>query len=67
MNQQYNVKAISQNTELNTDRLITLKHLVESGVVKVHIDKIFTLDESGEALLHLKKNHPRGKVVIRVK
>ena len=67
LNQQYNVKAISQNTELNTDRLITLKHLVERGVVKVHIDKIFTLDESGEALLHLKKNHPRGKVVIRVK
>ncbi len=63
----YGVNAISQFTQMTRERLEKLTELVEQGVVKVHIDKVFSLDETAEALNYLEAGKPKGKVVIRVK
>jgi NADPH:quinone reductase-like Zn-dependent oxidoreductase len=64
---QYGVKAIAQGTSINTESLTKLAALVEQGVIKVHVDKTFPLEQAGEALEYLKTGHPRGKVVIDIK
>lgn len=64
---QYGVSAIAQATRVTSKRLTKLAELVDKGVVKVHIDRTFPLDQAGEALTYLQTGHPRGKVVIQVK
>lgn len=64
---QYGVKAISQFTQVTSERLAALAKLVDEGVLKVHVDKIFPLDQAGEALEYLKNGKPTGKVVVGVK
>ncbi len=63
----YEVKAEGQYTQINAEKLNKLSELVDTGIVKVHIDKIFPLEQAGEALLYLQKGHPRGKVVVKIR
>ncbi len=65
--QKYGVSIIGQNTEGNTERLKRLSELVDSRKIKVHIDKVFPLENAKEAFEHLEKNHPRGKIVLKIK
>lgn len=65
--QQFGVTAISQFTKINTERLNQLTELVEKGIINIHVDKVFPLDEAGEALSYLQAGHPKGKVAIKVK
>ena len=63
----HGVTAIAQFTQINTERLKKLAQLVERGIVKVHIDKIFPLEKAAEALGYLQNGSPKGKVVIKVR
>ncbi len=65
--QKHQVKAIYQHFDITTDRLNKLAQLVDEGVVKVHVEKTFPLDATGEAMTFLETVHPKGKVVINVK
>ena len=40
--------------------------LLESGDVKVVIDKVYPLDEAAKAVAQMLGHHARGKVVIAV-
>ena len=51
----------------NAKQLNEIKNLVETGKVKTNIDKVFPLNEALNALLHVKKGHTKGKVVIKIK
>lgn len=62
--QQYGVTAIAQFTQVTTERLSKLAELVDQGVITVHIDKTFPLEQAGVALTYLQTGHPRGKVVL---
>lgn len=62
----YGVSAIGQNTEGNTERLTRLAELVDSGKIKVHIDKVFSLEQAKDAFKHLEEVHSRGKVVFKI-
>ena len=62
----YGVKAISQFTQITSERLVKLGLLVDQGAIKVNIDKIFFLEEVGDALEYLRTGHPKGKVVVMV-
>ncbi len=64
---QKNIQYVQQFSQINVERLSKISELVDSGKLKIKIDKIFTLDKAAEAIEHLKTNHPRGKIVIRVK
>jgi NADPH:quinone reductase-like Zn-dependent oxidoreductase len=63
---QYGVKAIAQFTQVNNERLAKLAELVEAGVIKVHVDKIFSLAQTRDALAYLQSGHPKGKMVVQV-
>jgi NADPH:quinone reductase-like Zn-dependent oxidoreductase len=64
---QYGISYTHQYTQVNTDSLNSIARLVDEGVLKVNIDKVFPLDQAAEALEYLKTSHPRGKVVVRIK
>ncbi|MBI2145563.1 NADP-dependent oxidoreductase [Candidatus Woesearchaeota archaeon] len=64
--EQHGVTAISQFTQVTSEKLAELAKLIDAGAIKIHIDKTFPLDETADALEHLQNNHPRGKVVIEI-
>jgi NADPH:quinone reductase-like Zn-dependent oxidoreductase len=48
------------------ENLHSLAELLESGDVKVVIDKVYPLDEAASAVAHMLGHHARGKVAIAV-
>jgi alcohol dehydrogenase len=62
----FGVKAISQFTQVNRERLTKLAQWVDQNNIRVNIDRTFTLDETGKALDFQRDIHPRGKVVLEV-
>jgi NADPH:quinone reductase-like Zn-dependent oxidoreductase len=64
---QLGVRAVSQMTTTVTKYLDRLVELVDNGTIKIHIDKVFALDQARDAFTHAEQNHPRGKVVISIK
>ncbi len=62
----YGVQAVAQFTQVNNARLTKLAELVDKNIIKVHVDKIFPLEKTGEAFTYLQKEHPRGKVVLKI-
>jgi NADPH:quinone reductase-like Zn-dependent oxidoreductase len=62
----FGVKAISQFTQVNRERLTKLAQWVDQNNIRVNIDRTFPLDEAGKALDFQRDVHPRGKVVLQV-
>jgi NADPH:quinone reductase-like Zn-dependent oxidoreductase len=54
------------NCIVNRDNLEALATLLDSGAVKVVIDKVYPLSEAADAVAHMLGHHARGKVVIVV-
>lgn len=46
--------------------LATVGRLLDSGAVRVFVDRVFDLDEAASAHRELEKGHTRGKIVLRV-
>lgn len=46
--------------------LATIGRLLDSGAVRVYIERVFELGEAGEAHATIEHGHTRGKVVLRV-
>lgn len=63
----HQIHVISQFTRVTTEKLQKLAELVNSGSIKVQIDKVFPLDEAAEALAYIKDGKHRGKVILKVK
>ncbi len=64
---QYGVTAIGQNTQTNAKNLSRLAALVDQGVIKSVVDKVFPLEQTRQAFEYAETGHPRGKVVISIK
>lgn len=62
----FGVKAVSQFTQVNRERLTKLAQWVNQNNIRVNIDTTFPLDEAGKALDYQRDVHPRGKVVLQV-
>ena len=52
--------------DVNRENLTDLSDLLESGVVRVVIDRTYPLERAGEAVEHVLEHHTRGKVAITV-
>lgn len=61
----HHVTASAQQTRVTTERLQKVAELVDQGILKPAIDKIFPLNEAAEALEYMRSGHHRGKVVIK--
>lgn len=64
---QFGVTGIAINTQTNHVRLQRLTQLVESGIVKPRVDKVFLIDQTKLAFEYKASAHPQGKVVIKIK
>jgi NADPH:quinone reductase-like Zn-dependent oxidoreductase len=51
---------------VNRENLDALASLLESGDVKVVIDKVYPLSEAPNAVAHMLEHHAKGKIVIAV-
>lgn len=63
----YGVTVIGQGTNVNTKQLDSLREFVDKEKIRVNIGKVFPLDEVREAFKYQEEDHPRGKVVIKIK
>jgi alcohol dehydrogenase len=64
---QYDVKALFRFTQVNRERLTKLAQWIDqNNNIRIHVDRLFSLDEVAEALDYQKDAHPRGKVVLYV-
>ncbi len=61
------ISVISQNSQVTSDRLKRLKKYVEENDVKPQIDRRFQLDDASDAYRYHEQDHPRGKVVIKIR
>ncbi len=64
--QEYGVTAISQFTQVTTERLNTLTDFIENKGLKIHIDKVFLLEKIKEAFQEKQSEDIKGKIVIDV-
>jgi len=64
---EHNITAITQQTQVNPERLAKITELVDDGILKVNVGKVFTLDEAAEALAYIQEGKHQGKVVLKVK
>jgi len=62
----FGVKARSQFTQVNKERLTKLAQWVDQNNIRVHVDRTFPLEEADRALDYQKNEHPRGKVVLAI-
>jgi NADPH:quinone reductase-like Zn-dependent oxidoreductase len=62
----YSVKAYSQLTQVNRERLTKLAQWVDQNSIRVNVDRTFPLEETAKALDYQKEKHPRGKVVLAI-
>lgn len=60
----YGVEAIGQSTHTNREHLTELAQLVDQGVIKPQVDKVFPLEQVRGAFDYLEKGSPRGKIVL---
>lgn len=56
-----------EQAHVTTELLDELRTLVEAGVVKVHVDKVFPLDQAAEAFRAREAGGIKGKVVVSIK
>lgn len=63
----YGITAISQNTHVSTNILDELRQLVENGVVKPQVDKIFPLEQISKAFEARENGSVKGKIVIKIR
>lgn len=64
---QYQVKALGQGTNTDSEHLARVAELVDQGAIKAQVDKVFPLVQIKQAFEHLEKGSPKGKVVIKIK
>lgn len=60
------VRATSYKVIPDGGVLATLSRLLDSGSIRVFVDRVFDLDEAGAAHVELERGHTRGKSVLRV-
>ena len=64
---QQGVTAVLQRTEVNTARLDRLSELVRGGILKVHVQRVFPLDQVREAFAVCEQGRRQGKVVLQIR
>jgi alcohol dehydrogenase len=63
----YQVTAVSQHTGVTTDRLNRLAQYIEQGVLTVHVDRTYSLDDIVKAFTARETESIKGKIVITIK
>jgi NADPH:quinone reductase-like Zn-dependent oxidoreductase len=62
----HGIRALRYTVEESGEELAEIGRLIEVGLVKPQVSKVFPLDEAAEAQVFIEKSHPEGKVVLAV-
>jgi alcohol dehydrogenase len=54
-------------TQIDSASLRSLAELVDKGTLRPQIDREFPLEQAREACAYVEQEHPKGKVVVRIK
>ena len=65
--EQYGVTALHQMTKTSTESLNALTKLIEDGVVTIHVDKTYPLEQISEAFEARESGSVRGKIVVTIR
>lgn len=60
------LRVVGMQTDVTIGRLAKIAELLEHGVVKIYVDKVFSLAQAKEALTYMETGRPQGKVVLQV-
>jgi NADPH:quinone reductase-like Zn-dependent oxidoreductase len=60
------VRATRHRVAADARALDAISGLIESGTVRVHVDRVFDLADGAEAHRELERGHTRGKIALRV-
>jgi NADPH:quinone reductase-like Zn-dependent oxidoreductase len=61
------ITVIAQMTKSTTQQLNRLSELVDGGIIKPEVAKVFPLEEAQAAFEMFETEHPRGKIVVKIK
>lgn len=64
LTRKYQVTSIGQGTKTNAEHLNAVRELVEKGMVKPQLAKVFPMSQVQDAYRFLESGHPQGKVVV---
>ncbi len=65
--EKHHVTAYRQLTRVTTQRLEAITKLVDKGVLKITIDKVYPFEQVAEALEATHTEHHRGKILLEIK
>lgn len=51
----------------NGEQLGQITHLIEQGVIRPVIDKVFPFEQTNEAMSYVEAGRAKGKVIVRVR
>jgi alcohol dehydrogenase len=51
----------------NGDQLAEITGLIESGIIRPVVDRVFPFDSTNEAMAYVEAGRARGKVVVQVR
>jgi len=66
LSQKHEVTAIGQFTQVTTGRLTRLAELIDVGLIKIRIDKVFSLNKGKQAFQLAEEGRPKGKVIFDI-
>ena len=49
------------------EQLCDIGRLIDAGIIRPVVDRIFPFESTNEALAYVEKGHAKGKVVVKVK
>ena len=61
------ITAIAQMTKSTREQLNRLTELVDQGVIKPEVAKVFPLEQTEDAFRMFEEEHPRGKIIVKIK
>jgi NADPH:quinone reductase-like Zn-dependent oxidoreductase len=67
LQKQYGVTDIYQSSKVTHEKLAKIAEWVDSGAIKVQVDKTFPLEQAGEAQAYIEEGKHHGKVVLTIK
>ena len=51
----------------NGDQLREIARLIDSGIIRPVVDRVFPFESTNEAMAYLERGRAKGKVVVRVR
>ena len=63
----FGTRSVTVTTQINSASLSHLAELVDKGALKTQIGREYQLEQTREAYTYFEQDHPKGKVVVRIK